>query len=160
MRELDPNETGKIRATFNTKGRKGKQKKTIYVNTNDPQNPLIKLVILATIIEELTLNPRKVNFGKMKKEEKKSQKVQIKNTSGKTIQIMSIEPSAYQIDFDFVNYTPEGLIVLKPDETLDILVSLVYQWDLERIARNLKITYKGGEANETFILLYATLQSQ
>jgi hypothetical protein len=159
VRHLDPNETGKIKVMFNTSGRNGKQKKTIYVNTNDPENPLIKLVMLATIIEELTLNPRRVNFGKMKKEEKRSQKVQIKNTSGKTIQIISIEPSAYQIDFDFVNHTTEGLIVLKPDETLDILVSLVYQWEQERIAKNLKIIYKGGEANETLIPLYARLQN-
>lgn len=47
---IKPGESTGIQASFNSRGRKGKQSKNIDVTTNDPNNPVIKLKITGTIV--------------------------------------------------------------------------------------------------------------
>ena len=47
--ELKSGESGKIKIEFDTKGRSGRQSKTIVVLTNDPANPVSTLTIYADI---------------------------------------------------------------------------------------------------------------
>lgn len=47
---IKPGESAEIKASFNSKGRKGKQSKNIDVTTNDPNNPVIKLKITGTVV--------------------------------------------------------------------------------------------------------------
>ncbi len=46
---IKPGETTVIKATFNSRGRKGKQTKNITVTTNDPNNPVTTLKITGTV---------------------------------------------------------------------------------------------------------------
>lgn len=48
--ELKPGESTNIKVTFNSKGRSGKQNKIITVETNDPDNPTIKLSLMGIVI--------------------------------------------------------------------------------------------------------------
>jgi len=50
--ELQPGESTYIKVTFDSKGKTGKQKKFVYVETNDPNNSTIKLALTGNIIEE------------------------------------------------------------------------------------------------------------
>ncbi len=47
---LKPGESTNIGVVFDTKGRKGKQRKSVYVETNDPKNPKARLAFTANIV--------------------------------------------------------------------------------------------------------------
>ncbi len=49
-KRIAPKETGEIKATFNSRGRKGEQSKTIWVYSNDPDSPTAQLKVKSTII--------------------------------------------------------------------------------------------------------------
>ncbi len=49
-KELMPNESTQINVSFNSKGRKGPQTKTVTVKTNDPNTPALTLMIKCNII--------------------------------------------------------------------------------------------------------------
>jgi uncharacterized cupredoxin-like copper-binding protein len=51
-KELQPGESTNIAVSFNSKGRKGPQTKTITVSTNDPEKPQVTLTIKCNIIED------------------------------------------------------------------------------------------------------------
>jgi hypothetical protein len=52
-RELNPGESTNINVEFNTNGRSGKQKKAVYVETNDPDNKKLELKIYGTIVKKM-----------------------------------------------------------------------------------------------------------
>ena len=48
-KEFAEGETGEIKITFSTQGRQGVNTKTVSVNTNDPENPVITLTFKCTV---------------------------------------------------------------------------------------------------------------
>ena len=54
---IPPQGTGEIKTTFKTKGRAGKQKKTLTVFSNDPDTPAKTLIFRAFIEPASTQNP-------------------------------------------------------------------------------------------------------
>ena len=48
--ELAPGESTKLTITFNSAGKKGKQKKLVRINTNDPENPQTIITINGNVI--------------------------------------------------------------------------------------------------------------
>jgi hypothetical protein len=51
---LAPGESGKIKATVRTAGRKGRLAKTVRVMSNDPERPIVRLH-LVTEVKEISL---------------------------------------------------------------------------------------------------------
>lgn len=71
-----PGESGEIKATFSTRGRRGRQRKTITVISNDPENSAARLTISGEIVAPLNLVPARlhlheITFGKGKSEDVK-----------------------------------------------------------------------------------------
>ena len=76
--KLQPGESTEIKVTFNSRSRHGKQKKYIYVFTNDKSNTRYRLVILSNVIKKeelgakpdstprLSISESKHDFGKVK----------------------------------------------------------------------------------------------
>jgi len=57
-REIPPQGTSKIVASFDTTGlRAGGKKKHIYVHSNDPSQPVVKLTLLADVVREISVEP-------------------------------------------------------------------------------------------------------
>ncbi len=54
---IGPNETGRIRATVKTDGKKGRILKTVQVETNDPVRPLVVLKLRANVIDAFHEKP-------------------------------------------------------------------------------------------------------
>jgi hypothetical protein len=54
---LAPGETGRIRTTVNTAGRKGRLLKSVQVLSNDPARPAVALSLKATVKEILLIKP-------------------------------------------------------------------------------------------------------
>ena len=61
-REVPPGGTGAVKATFQTKGFHGNVKKSLTVESNDPENELVRLTIGGTVNPEVTVEPRYVNW--------------------------------------------------------------------------------------------------
>ncbi len=56
-KEIPPKTKGVIRAIFDTQGqRAGTKKSTIFVHSNDPDRPIVKLNLLTQVIRELSLD--------------------------------------------------------------------------------------------------------
>lgn len=61
-KEVPPGGTGEIEATFLTKGFQGSVKKSLTVESNDPQNRLVRLTIGGEVVSEVTVEPRYLNW--------------------------------------------------------------------------------------------------
>lgn len=56
--EIPPKGQSKIIAEFDTTDlRPGRKKKIIFVHSNDPEQPIVKLTLLAEVLRELTVSP-------------------------------------------------------------------------------------------------------
>jgi hypothetical protein len=66
-KDIPPGGVGEVKATFESKGYQGEVKKTITVESNDPENPTLRLTLNGTVVAEVTINPRYLNFGFIKK---------------------------------------------------------------------------------------------
>lgn len=60
---ISPGESGRIQGSFNTRGYRGRRTMPIFVHSNDPRTPVVRLRIEATVRTAATLSPRSLNFG-------------------------------------------------------------------------------------------------
>lgn len=135
----------------------GKQKKVISVETNDPNQAIVKLTLLASVKVEILFDPTTVYFRDMNQGEERNLRVHLKNTSNNILHISPINPpDDYMVLVDLINRSPDWPLKLKPDESLDLLVSLRYQLDKPRFSKQIKISYTGGEGNVANLKVYAT----
>ena len=103
--KLQPRETTKLKATFNSKGKHGKQKKYINIFTNDKDNPRYRLVILATVISKsevgstpettprLFISESMHNFGTVKEGNELDFNLSIKNIGDSELIISDVKTS-------------------------------------------------------------------
>jgi hypothetical protein len=63
--DIPPGGEGKIEVSFDTKGKRGTQKKTITVTSNDPVNPTTTLSVSATVVIEFGFELYALNFGRL-----------------------------------------------------------------------------------------------
>jgi len=60
-REVPPGGKSKIVAAFDTTGLSpGRKSQAVYVHTNDPSNPLVKLTLLVDVVREITVEPSSI----------------------------------------------------------------------------------------------------
>ncbi|MGA1865645.1 MAG: hypothetical protein ACMUHX_11360 [bacterium] len=85
------------------------------------------MTLLATVEVEISFDPTTVYFRDMNLGEERNQRVHLKNTSGSLLLISAIDPGDDTILVDLMNRAPDWPLELKPDETLDLLVSFKYQ---------------------------------
>ncbi len=93
--DIPPGGEGKIEVSFNSGRRKGKQKKTITVESNDPANPKATLHILALIEVEFDFEVYNLNMGRIRKGEptSKTAVLQIKDPSKRNLLELSSRSS-------------------------------------------------------------------
>jgi len=92
--DIPPGGEGEIEVTFNTGSKKGQQKKTITITSNDPVNKIAKITVLAFIEVEFDFEMHGFNFGKVKLDEPvvRSVYVLVKDPAG--VQITGLEASS------------------------------------------------------------------
>ncbi|MBI5249058.1 MAG: DUF1573 domain-containing protein [Desulfomonile tiedjei] len=89
--EVPPNSKSKIIAAFDTAGlRAGKKLKTIFVHSNDPSSPVVKLTLLAEVIREVNVEPPNLVVRLPEFKETVTFPVKISNSSDKpvTVQVL------------------------------------------------------------------------
>ena len=74
---LQPGETGKIRAQFNSRGYAGRITKRVIVKTDDPDNPVINLIITGEVTVPFRVVPRHISFGFIKSDSIPAETVRI-----------------------------------------------------------------------------------
>ncbi len=79
---IPPGESATIDSRFTLKGRRGKQRKSILIESNDPTTPRLRLWLKGTIVVEVALEPRYLNFRQMHKS----------NVSTQTVKLVSLRP--------------------------------------------------------------------
>ncbi len=90
-----PGETGEIKTTFNTVSYNGRVRKTIAVLSNDPDTPSYKLSIGGEVIEEISVNPKNINFRSFRSDDQsvKTVKASITSQSGPDFKILKVTSS-------------------------------------------------------------------
>jgi len=92
---IEPGDTGTIKAVFYSARQHGKISKYIFVTTNDKEHKKTMLKIVGQVNKTWKCEPRKVDFGKVRKEAIFTKSVIISCTSVDSIRVDSItvEPS-------------------------------------------------------------------
>ncbi len=123
-KEIAPKEEGSIEVTFRSGLSGGKNRKSIYVHSNDPNNPTAKLRILANIVLPVEVRPRALYWA-AEKDQASMRTVQFIYQPGLTIDITgfdfsssaftaskrprdSEESPGYQIDIAYDGSLPVG----------------------------------------------------
>jgi uncharacterized membrane protein len=117
-----PGETRKILVKISTGGHGGELVKDIKVETNDPKNALISLIVKVRIFEPLKVSPRIINFGKMLPGQTATREILLENPGKKPLKVSRItgeSPAPSKI-----SASPEGPFTLKPGENRKIEVKI------------------------------------
>lgn len=109
------------------------------------------------MISEISVTPDMVNFGEMKKDEKKSEKFVLRNTSKITLEVLPIKSPADNITIEPITEIAKWPVVLKPDDSLEFTVGYTYNTEIARISQPVKIKYTGGEATDVSLRVVARL---
>ena len=89
-------EEGEVEVKFNSGHYVGKVTKSVIVNSNDPENSKYKLTITGEVIEEVSVNPKRINFGIIRKGDYCTKNMEIKTVQELKIDIKKVEsPSPY-----------------------------------------------------------------
>ncbi len=101
--ELKPGESTKLKVTFNSKGRKGPQVKSVNFKTNDPNKPLVTLTIKCNIIvkdgsgnksgAKIFFPETQFDFGKVKEGSKLNHTFTFQNTGTQPLIIKDVKTS-------------------------------------------------------------------
>ncbi len=97
---IPPGGEGYVKATFNTKGRRGETNKKIYVYSNDPSVPKFALSLKGEIIVEVEVKPTRLNFGTLGKRQTSSRDffVTIKNPEEVRVSSVTINDGRFSIE--------------------------------------------------------------
>lgn len=93
-KRLAKGEEGKIHISFNSKGFTGNIEKSIRVMSNDPKNGTAMLRFTGTIAVEVQTSPVSIFVQQKKGEEIPPQVIEVKNLSGKPLNIIAVECSS------------------------------------------------------------------
>lgn len=119
-KEIPPGKAGAIEVTFETRKYMGTQVKTVYVYSNDPDEPEIELVIRGVVVPEVELVPEALNFVYVEKGESVTRTLELIQVGKKRLRLKKVEaPEEYFLTraSDFKEGARHGLkvdVVLKP----------------------------------------------
>jgi hypothetical protein len=91
-KETPPGGKGQIEATFNSSNFLGAIHKTIYVKSNDPDEPTVNLGIKGTIITDLMVTPQQpLRFDVVEQGQSATKSLMIKQTGTDELKIINVE---------------------------------------------------------------------
>jgi hypothetical protein len=96
VRTLAPGQVTPLAVTFTLKGRRGKQHKTIRVESNDPARPVLRLDLEGTIVTPVTLEPSGVHFESLGRADTAEKTVDVIANSNVTVHVLRVECASTQ----------------------------------------------------------------
>lgn len=140
--ELLPNESTFIHVVFNTANRNGQQKKFVYVKSNDPKNPELRLTFTANVVPKGTLNVSRPkislstyqhDFGTIQKGENVELEVEIFNKGTEKLIINDILTSSKYVNVILGNPT------IEPNKSAKISIQFDTSEKVGKIIRTVNI---------------------
>jgi len=90
--EVPPGGTGEIKATFHTKGFQGAVKKGLTVESNDPENRLVRLTIGGNVVSEVAVDPRYLDWEILRPDDSpRPKKLSIRFLKGRGLRLEKIQ---------------------------------------------------------------------
>ncbi|AFM22930.1 DUF1573 domain-containing protein [Desulfomonile tiedjei] len=119
--EIPANSSSEISVEYDTEGeRSGKKEKHIFVHSNDPERPIVKLSLVGELIKELEVDPPTFAQKLETFQEDISIPVKIKNTSDTARKITAIKTAEKVIS---VGMEPKSLVV-EPNTSAPLTIML------------------------------------
>jgi len=151
-KEIPPGGVGEVKATFRSKGYQGKVKKSLTVETNDPDNPKVRLSIFGEVIAEVMVTPRHVNFRNVNKDAPpKPIRLEVKVDEGKGLKIQKVSAD-------------NPAIVLKEEKRTEneatYSVSLSENVPTGRLTGKITVTTNSKKSPKTQVPFYAFVQGK
>lgn len=101
-------ETGEVQVKFNPGRYVGMVSKSVTVNSNDPESSSVKLTIAGEVIEEVSVNPRLLSFGIIRKGDSSTRSVEVKTIPELKIRVKKVESPNPYISFTDNNADKDG----------------------------------------------------
>ncbi len=93
-KELEPGESTKVKAILTLRGRQGATTKSISVESNDPETPILTLTLKGVAIPPILVEPQVVNFGKITEDKPEDKSIEVKaNRPNLTFNITNVDLS-------------------------------------------------------------------
>lgn len=151
-KNLAPGSQGEVQANFDSTRFRGKVQKTIYLYSNDPNQPVMQLHIKGTVLEIVKVTPTQVNFGHVTLEERLSTQVVLRNQSDGPLTFGKPTTTAEELRAEM----PETS--LAKGEEVSIALTLTLKPGTGRFSGYVLIPVEGVPQNELRIPVYASLK--
>lgn len=115
-RDLQPDEAGEVRATFDSTRFQGLVTKTIYLYTNDPLNKVVQLHLRGEVVREVTLVPNRLHFGQIQPGGQQTLELTLSNVSKKELVLEEVTATAKELSVS------QPRVVVPPGEKIVIPV--------------------------------------
>jgi hypothetical protein len=87
---IPPGGETQIKASVNTKNRRGDLKKTITVTSNDPKTPALTLTLNAQVITDLIISPAGINLGQLTKGQRAEKEFSVEPSEPQKVHVVSL----------------------------------------------------------------------
>jgi predicted double-glycine peptidase len=125
-KEIPAGGEGEIKVTFDIGQRRGKQTQTIYVHSNDSDEPLVKLILTGRVKAYTVASPNQIYFGSTKRGEGAIKRINIFEGEER-IRITKVESTSKHLFTEVFNtiYDKrpgyEVIVALSPDTPINLL---------------------------------------
>jgi hypothetical protein len=151
-KEIPPGGVGDVKATFRSKGFQGKVKKTLTVESNDPDNPHARLSISGEVIAEVMVTPRHINFRNVRKDSlPKPISLEIKLREGRGLKIEEVSTDNPSIVLEEQKRTENSALYS---------VSLAEKLPTGRLAGKIIVKTNSKKSRKTQVPCYAFVQGR
>lgn len=132
-KEIPPGGSGTVEAVFDSTRFRGRVHKTIYLYSNDPQQPSSEFLLEGEVKVPMQTIPSLLNFGTVIATEKKQLPLQVKNAGSQPLQIVNVRTSNPAIHVDW------SQLELKPGEETTMTVTVQPTVNMINISGNVLI---------------------
>jgi len=151
-KEIPPGGVGEVKVTFQSKGYQGKTKKSVTVESNDPENPRIRLSVGGEVVAEVTVLPRYVNFRNVRRDSPREPiSLEIKLLEGKGLKIREVSVDNPSVLLKELERTESGALYS---------VSLVEKVPTGRLAGKILIETNSKKSPTVQVPVYAFVQGR
>jgi Protein of unknown function (DUF1573)/HYDIN/CFA65/VesB-like, Ig-like domain len=142
---------GGIKASFNSANFSGTVQKTVAVGSNDPTIPTSMLTLRGKVVQELQIEPRQMNLGRMKVDTTFRKNLVITNRGNRIVKIASVSSSLSHVE------ARAERTLLKPGESSTILVSISPRSGERLLSGYLRIVTDNPDKPQILVPVYGSL---
>ncbi len=127
--EIPPGGKTTLEAEFDTNGlRPGRKEKSIYVHSNDPIRPVVRLTLLADVVRDISLEPPSLARHLTKFEDAISFPMKLRNSGEKPYSVIGIKSPSGSLP----GVLKPGMVRADPGATIPFTLNLSLTKDVDR----------------------------